>query len=112
VRSRVTSASRRFHPHGEERLDLDDVRLLTPARGPPIFSAAQLHSTVPNTTVNLDHLVERVGATNVDSACIGTTLRDPLHASDLRPPPEEVIAGPGKRTAAATLVAPWTRPVG
>ena len=59
-----------------------------------IFSAAQMHSTVPNTsghtrysidfrTVNRDDVAERRGAPNVDSACTGTTMRDYLRATDL-----------------------------
>jgi len=103
---RVTSGSRRFHPHAGKRLDLDDVRLLTLPN-----TTARTRFSVDSRTVNLDHVVERVGTPNVDSACTGTTLRDFLRGSDLRPLPEEVIAGHGKRTAAATLVAPSTRPV-
>ena len=68
-----------------------------------LFSAAQLHSTVPNTcdvtrysidfrTVNLDDLINRCGAPNVDSACTGTTLRDYIRASDFTRLPDEVVA--------------------
>ncbi len=68
-----------------------------------MFSAAQLHSTVPNTTnrtrfsidfrtVNVDDLEEGVAAPNIDSECTGTTLRDYLRASDLEPLPERIIA--------------------
>jgi hypothetical protein len=67
-----------------------------------LFSGAQLHETVPNTTdyarysidfrtVHLDDLTERRGAPNVDSQCTGTTMRDYLRASDLEHLPEEVI---------------------
>ena len=67
-----------------------------------IFSAAQLHSTVPNTTgrtrfsidfrtVNIDDLLERRGARNVDAECTGTTLGDFMRASDLAPLPDEII---------------------
>jgi hypothetical protein len=94
----------RKQPQPEEPLDLEqDVRVVTPPGGTLVFSAAQLHSTVPNTTrrtrfsidfrtVNLDDLVDRVAAPNLDSECTGTTLRDFLRASDLEPLPEEVIA--------------------
>jgi hypothetical protein len=106
----------RKQPQAEEPLELQpDVRVVTPPGGTLIFSAAQLHSTVPNTTtrtrfsidfrtVNLDDLVERVAAPNIDSQCTGTTLRDFLRASDLEPLPEEVIAmydRPRKVAAAA-----------
>jgi hypothetical protein len=94
----------RKQPQAEELLDLDpDVRIVTPPGGTLVFSAAQLHSTVPNTTsrtrfsidfrtVNLDDLIEGVAAPNVDSECTGTTLRDFLRASDLEPLPEDIIA--------------------
>jgi hypothetical protein len=99
----VTKETRK-QPQPEEPLELEpDVRVVTPPGGTLIFSAAQLHSTVPNTTsrtrfsidfrtVNLDDLIEGVAAPNIDSACTGTTLRDFLRASDLEPLPQDVIA--------------------
>jgi hypothetical protein len=42
-------------------------------------------------TVNLDDLVEGIGAPNVDAACSGTTLRDFMRASDLEPLPDALI---------------------
>jgi hypothetical protein len=107
----------RKQPQAEEALELDpDVRVVTPPGGTLIFSAAQLHSTVPNTTsrtrfsidfrtVNLDDLIEGVAAPNVDSECTGTNLRDFLRASDLEPLPEDVIARYDKRS---TVAAPAT----
>jgi hypothetical protein len=107
----------RKQPQAEEPLELDpDVRVVTPPGGTLVFSAAQLHSTVPNTTsrtrfsidfrtVNLDDLLEGVAAPNVDSECSGTNLRDFLRASDLEPLPEDVIATYDKRS---TVVAPAT----
>ena len=103
----------RKQPQAEEPLELEpDVRVVTPPGGTLIFSAAQLHSTVPNTTsrtrfsidfrtVNLDDLVGGVGAANIDSECTGTTLRDFLRASDLEPLPEDVIARYDKRPGVA-----------
>jgi hypothetical protein len=78
-----------------------DLRLTPPADGMFLFSAAHLHSTVPNTTnhtrlsidfrtVHLDDLIERRGAPNLDSACTGTTIGDYLRASDLSHVPEDV----------------------
>jgi hypothetical protein len=99
----VTKETRK-QPQPEQPLDLEpDVRVVTPPGGTIVFSAAQLHSTVPNTTsrtrfsidfrtVNLDDLIEGVAAPNVDSECTGTTLRDFLRASDLGSLPEDVIA--------------------
>lgn len=108
----------RKQPRPEQPLDLDpDLRIVTPPGGPIVFSAAQLHSTVPNTTertrfsidfrtVNLDDLAEGIGAPNIDSECTGTTLPDFLRASDLEPLPEDLIASGGsKPRAIATTVA-------
>jgi hypothetical protein len=112
----VTKETRK-QPQPEEPLDLEpDVRVVTPPGGTLIFSAAQLHSTVPNTTsrtrfsidfrtVNLDDLMEGVAAPNVDSECTGTTLRDFLRASDLEPLPDDVIAKYDKRPAVAAPAA-------
>ena len=68
-----------------------------------MFSGAQLHETVPNTTdlarysidfrtVHLDDVIAGRGAPNLDSRCTGTTMRDYLRASDLQHLPENVIA--------------------
>ena len=68
-----------------------------------LFSAAQLHSTVPNTcgvtrysidfrTVHLDDVWKKCGAPNVDSAATGTTLRDYIRATDFTRIPEEAVA--------------------
>jgi hypothetical protein len=103
----------RKQPQAEEPLELaPDVRVVTPPGGTLVFSAAQLHSTVPNTTsrtrfsidfrtVNLDDLLEGVAAPNVDSECTGTTLRDFLRASDLEPLPEDVVAAYDRRPVTA-----------
>jgi hypothetical protein len=67
-----------------------------------IFSAAHLHSTVPNNsgrtrfsidfrTVNLDDLEARRGAPNVDSECTGTTMREYLRVTDLAHVPDEIV---------------------
>jgi hypothetical protein len=93
----------RKQPEAEEPIEFDpQIRVVTPPGGILVFSAAHLHSTVPNTTaetrfsidfrtVNLDDLSQQVGARNVDSACTGTTLCDFLRASDLAPMPDELI---------------------
>jgi hypothetical protein len=88
---------------------------VTPVGGILIFSAAQLHSTVPNTTkrtrfsidfrtVNIDDLVDGLGAPNVDSECTGTTLGDYVRASDLEPLPDELIER--YRTGSAATLSP------
>jgi hypothetical protein len=93
----------RKQPEAEEELELaPDVRVITPVGGVLVFSGAQMHSTVPNTTsrtrfsidfrtVNLDDLVSGNAAPNVDSACSGTTLRDFARATDLAPLDDEIV---------------------
>jgi hypothetical protein len=107
----------RKQPQAQEPLELEsDVRVVTPPGGVLVFSAAQLHSTVPNTTsrtrfsidfrtVNLDDLVDGVAAANTDSQCTGTTLRDFLRASDLEPLPENVIARYDNQPSVASATA-------
>lgn len=97
-------ADTRVQPHAEETLELDpQIRLVPPVGGAYVFSAAHLHSTVPNTsrvtrysidfrTVHLDDVLARVGARNVDSACTGTTMGDYLRATDFSHLPEEALA--------------------
>lgn len=93
----------RKQPEAQEPLALEpSVRLVPAVGGMIVFSAAQLHSTVPNTTprtrfsidfrtVNIDDLESGTGAANVDAACTGTTLGDFLRASDLAPLPPAII---------------------
>ena len=85
----------RVQPHAEEPLDIEpQIRVVTDVGSAYQFSAAQMHSTVPNTsgltrysidfrTVHLDDVWNRAGAANVDSACTGTTMGDYLRGSDL-----------------------------
>jgi hypothetical protein len=85
----------RIQPRPEEPIDLDpEVRMVCPVGGAYQFSAAQLHSTAPNTsgktrysvdfrTVHLDDVLNHVGAPNIDSACTGTTIGDYLRGTDL-----------------------------
>lgn len=79
------------------------MRFLPPPGGIVLFSGAQLHETVPNTTttarysidfrtIHFDDVVGRNGAKNVDSRSSGTTMRDYLRASDMAHLPDEVIA--------------------
>ena len=94
----------RVQPHPEEPIDLEpQIRLICPVGGAYMFSAAQLHSTVPNTsevtrysidfrTVHLDDVLSRGGAINIDSACTGTTMGDYLRGTDFAHLSEDVIA--------------------
>ena len=92
----------RQQPKPQQELDPLTVRYLPAPGGIIVFSGAQLHETVPNTTdlarysidfrtVHLDDVVAGRGAPNIDSRCTGTTMRDYLRASDLQPLPEDVI---------------------
>lgn len=93
----------RKQPHAEEPLELEpQLRLVSKVGGIIIFSGAQMHSTVPNTsgrtrfsidfrTVHIDDVVAHRGAPNIDSACTGTTLRDFLRATDFSQIPEDLI---------------------
>jgi hypothetical protein len=106
----VTSDTRK-QPRPEEDIELDpQVRVICPAGGIILFSAAQLHSTVPNTsgrtrfsidfrTVHLDDVVAGRGAHNIDSACTGTTMGDYLKGADLAHLPADLVARYEERDA-------------
>ncbi len=93
----------RKQPELEQEIEMQpDIRLITPPGGMIVFSGAQLHTTVPNSsgktrfsidfrTVNRRDVENRVGAPNVDSACTGTNLGDFLRATDLETLPQDVI---------------------
>jgi len=92
----------RKQPKPQQSLELEpQVRVVTEAGGIVLFSAAQMHSTVPNTsevtrysidfrTVNLDDVMMNDGAPNIDSRPTGTSLRDFMRCSDLARIPDEV----------------------
>jgi phytanoyl-CoA dioxygenase PhyH len=80
-----------------------EVRLVCPVGGIILFAAAQMHSSVPNTsgrtrfsidfrTVHLDDVVAKGGAPNLDNASTGTVMRDYLRATDFSRLPEEIVA--------------------
>jgi hypothetical protein len=97
-------ADTRKQPKPEEPMELDpQIRFVPPAGGIVLFSAAHMHSTVPNTsgaarysidfrTVHLDEVESRGGAPNVDSAPKGTSLRDFKRATDQAEIPENLVA--------------------
>jgi hypothetical protein len=92
----------RKQPHAQEPMELNpQLRLICEPGGAILFSGAQMHSTVPNTsgytrfsidfrTVHLGDVKTKRGAPNIDSACTGTTLRDYLRGTDLSRIPEEI----------------------
>jgi hypothetical protein len=91
-------------PRPTEEIERDpQVRLVCPRGGVIVFSGAQLHSSVPNSsgrtrfsidfrTVNRDDLIDKIGAPNLDSACTGTSLRDFLRTRDCSPIPQEIVS--------------------
>lgn len=99
----VTSDTRN-QPKATVQIDPDpQIRVVAPPGATLIFSAAQLHSSVENTTsrtrfsidfrtVHLDDVVARRGAPNVDSSSTGTTMRDYIQVGDLSSIPEEIAA--------------------
>jgi hypothetical protein len=108
-----TSASYRYptpaaparapNPTVDGSLDPDsELRLVCPAGGAILFSAAHLHGTVPNSsgrtrfsmdfrTAHLHDLHTRRGAPNLDAACTGTSLPDFKRLDDLSPVPEYLL---------------------
>ena len=100
--AKYVKADTRKQPHATSPIELDpQIRVVTPAGGMLLFSGAHLHSTVPNTTtrtrfsidfrtVDLDDVVAKTGAPNIDSMCVGTALRDFLRVRDLCRMPEHL----------------------
>ena len=93
----------RPQPKAQEQVELlPDIRLLPPPGGIILFSAAQLHSTVPNTSgrtrfsvdfrfVHGGDVEDLRGAANVDSRCTGSTMGDYLRCSDLSHLPPQAM---------------------
>ncbi len=80
-----------------------DIRLLPAPGGLIVFSGAQLHSSVPNSsgrtrfsidfrTVHAGDARALRGAPNVDSSPTGTTMGDYLRCTDLSHLPEDASA--------------------
>jgi hypothetical protein len=101
--ARHVSSDTRRQPRAEEPVELEpELRVVTEPGSIVAFSAAQLHSTVPNTadgtrfsidfrTVSMSDLVHRRGAPNIDSTPEGTSLRDFARVSDLTAVPNDII---------------------
>jgi hypothetical protein len=108
----------RGQPGPREPMVLDpQLRIVCPAGGVILFSGAQMHSTVPNTsgltrfsldfrTVNLSDLEHERGAPNVDTYSQGTSPRDFCRGRDGAPMPEGIVAryDSGDKPEGAVLV--------
>jgi hypothetical protein len=79
-------------------------RIVTQPAGVTVFSGAQMHSTVPNTTnrtrlsidfrtIHLGDMLADRGAPNIDDASTGSSLGDYMRASDLAQVSEQSVAG-------------------
>jgi hypothetical protein len=91
-------------PQPEEPIELEQQLCpIFPVGGIILFSGAQLHSAVPNSsgktrfsidfrTVHVDDVAAKIGAPNIDSAATGTTLRDFLRGSDFCRLPDHMVA--------------------
>lgn len=101
--SQMIKEDKRILPKPTEPIEMDpQIRLICPAGGIILFSAAQMHSSVPNTSgvtrfsidfrvVHRDDVVAKKGAPNVDAACTGSNVRDFMRASDLAHFPQEIV---------------------
>ena len=104
IASQQVTTDTRQQPQPEEPMELDpQLRVVTKPGGILIFSGAQMHSSVPNTTnstrfsldfrtVHLGDIVANRGAPNIDSKCTGTTMGDYLRGSDLQHVSDEITA--------------------
>jgi hypothetical protein len=102
--SKFIGADPRILPKPLEPLELDpQIRLIVPAGGIILFSAAQMHSSVPNTSgrtrfsidfrvVQIDDVAAKRGAPHSDEACTGTTMRDYMRVVDLARIPGDLVA--------------------
>lgn len=102
--AKMIGADTRKQPKPRQEIELDpQLRIVCPVGGVILFSGAQLHSAVPNTsgstrfsidfrTVNAADLYEGLGAPNLDSHPTGTALRDFVRGSDGSPMPDDLVA--------------------
>ena len=111
----------REQPKPTREIERQDLRVICPPGGLILFSAAQLHETVPNTsgiarysidfrTVHIDDVLAHTGARNFDSRCTGTTMRDYLRCTDLQRIPDLIVRSyeDGTEITPHVVVAPET----
>ncbi|VTZ20912.1 conserved hypothetical protein [Methylocella tundrae] len=102
--AKYITADLRKQPGPRQPMELDpQIRIVCPIGGVILFSGAQMHSTVPNTsgrtrfsidfrTVARTDLEIGSGAPNVDTFSQGTSLRDFVRGSDGAPMPDDIVA--------------------
>lgn len=102
--AKLLKEDKRILPGPTEPCEVDpQIRLICPAGSIIHFSAAQMHSSVPNTSgltrfsidfrvVNYDDVAAKRGAPNIDAACTGSNVRDFMRATDLARLPDDVVA--------------------
>ncbi|GAA3926503.1 hypothetical protein [Hymenobacter algoricola] len=115
---------RRVRPQPFEALAMEpQLRLVMPVGGLMVFSAAHLHSTVPNHTgrsrfsidfrmVNLADVKARRAAPNHDTRCTGTTLDMYYRLADLGRIPAEWVQQYEQGTPLLTTRQPALTPAG
>jgi len=118
--AKETGVDTRYQPRAQEALNLEpQICFVTPPGGTIVFSAAQLHSTIPNVTdtarwsidfrtVDIGDVAEDIGAPIDDSLCTGTSLRDFKRMADFAPMPEEIAKAfdSGSLSAGVTVFRP------
>lgn len=98
----IGAADTRIPPGATEPVSGEDARYITECGGFTIFSGAQLHASLPNTsgvtrfsidfrTVNIRDLLAGAGAPNVDARCTGTALRDFMRVTDHAKLPQDIV---------------------
>lgn len=99
----LKGSAERIAPQAQEPVDhFPDARYIVPPGGLILFSAAQLHASLPNNsgrtrfsidfrTIHLDDVLSGNGAANIDSACTGTAMRDFMRCSDYAKLPEDLV---------------------
>lgn len=100
------SGETRVHPLPRQDLgDTTDLRIVQNAGDLMLFSTCQLHASAPNETenirysfdlrtLNIDDLREGRGPENLDGKATGSTLKDFLRVSDLKPLEPEAVGLP------------------
>jgi hypothetical protein len=102
--TKLTGKDNRFQPHPQEPIEMEPhLRIVCQPGGLIVFSGAQLHATIPNTsrrtrfsidfrTVHIGDLEAGRAAQNVDSSPQGTSLRDFMRGTDRAHLPSTVVA--------------------